>query len=142
MVTSAGNHRCPPLAAAGHPWGHANGRRATNPCTTLDELCSSSFCRVLTLVCSTEETRAHWKARGCFTCPCVAGNLKDRHGHLGKCEETSSRTSGPFSLASCVGEKKNGPDMTRRHYFLQGYTLKTHAQCLYFTCNYSLVAVT
>lgn len=27
MVTSAGNHRCPPLAAAGHPWGHANGRR-------------------------------------------------------------------------------------------------------------------
>lgn len=41
MVTSAGNHRCPPSAAAGHPWGHANGRCATNQYSAL--LLSAEF---------------------------------------------------------------------------------------------------
>lgn len=40
---------------------------------------------------------------GAGTCPSVHGNLKDRHGHLGECEETGARTSGPFNFGTARG---------------------------------------
>lgn len=43
-----------------------------------------------------------------FYASLCAENLKDRRGHLDQCEETSSHTSGPFNLASCVEEKIAG----------------------------------